>query len=337
MQKGRLITLISFGLSALFLGRKALAIGNLRDKVVLITGGTSGLGYILARQFAREDCKVAICAQNPEELERAANKLRESGADVLTLECDVSDSEEVKEMVDGVINRFGQLDILVNNAGIMMVGPMDSFRKEDYEKAMNVMYWGMANTSFETIRHMKKRGAGQIVNITSIGGEVSIPHLLPYSASKFAALGFSEGMAAELAKDGIKVTTVIPGLMRTGSFVNAKFNRGDAKEFKLFSTLASAPVLTLPVEKAARRIVRAVKEKKGRVVLGMPARFMIQFHNLFPNITSRLFRLVASGLPNSHETSLESGREIESRSKSEHFGFGKEGLRNQRKYQDLEP
>src|SRR5690606_19122277 len=127
---------------------------------------------------------------------------------------------------------------------------------------MDVMYWGIFHTTFAVLPHMKERGEGQIINITSIGGKVSVPHLLPYSAAKFAAVGFSEGMTVELRKHNIFVTTVIPGLMRTGSYVNALFQKNDRLMFKIFSAISSAPLLTITAKKAARLTIRAIKGRK---------------------------------------------------------------------------
>ena len=111
----------------------------------------------------------------------------------------------------------------------------------DFEDAMGTMFWGMVYTTLAALPQMTERGAGRIVNITSIGGKVAVPHLLPYCCAKFAAVGFSEGIRAELAKDHIKVTTVVPGLLRTGSHANAVFKGDHHKEYGWFSLAATRP------------------------------------------------------------------------------------------------
>ena len=298
---------LSFGLIALNLGRRFAGRDYLKEKVALVTGGSKGLGFVLARRLGDQGCKVVICARDPDELEHAADKLRARGIQVLPIVCDVSEPQQVEDMVLETVDTFGHLDILVNNAGILQVGPMESFARGDYEKAMDVMYWGIANTTFSAMKHMRDRRRGHIVNITSVGAKISLPHLLPYNASKSAALGFSEGLATELAKDGICVTTIVPGLMRTGSFVNAQFGRGAQREFNLFSGLSGIPFLSLSPERAAKLIVNAIKDRKRYKVLGFQARALIQLHHFFPNTTIKVLELVNRVLPKAPDAFHESG------------------------------
>ena len=315
--------------------KKAFGITYLPNKVVLITGGSKGLGLVLAEQLIKEECFVAICARDEEELSRAKEHLRETGADIYTHVCDVSDRKQVEVLIDSVIHHFGKLDIVINNAGTIMVGPMETFGPEDYKKAMDVMYWGIANTTLSVLPYMKKRRQGHIVNITSIGGKVSVPHLLPYNSSKFAAVGFSEGIAAELRKDHIYVSTIVPWLMRTGSYVNAYFQKGNRKEFKLFSFMSSTPLLTLSAETAASKIIEAIKEKQAFKVIGIQARMAIEFHHFFPNLTPKIFSLLSRFIPASlEETALETGKEITDRSDdAEVVGIRKFGKKAQEEHQ----
>ena len=183
---------------------------DLRDKTVLVTGGSRGLGLVLAREFARNGAQVAICARDEEELEKARVDLLERGADVMTVQCDVTKNEEVENMVNRVHERFGKIDVLVNNAGTIQVGPLEVMNRKDFKKAMKAHFWGPLNTILAVLPEMRERQDGRIVNISSIGGKIAVPHLVPYSASKFALVGLSKGLRAELRKDGIVVTTVCP-------------------------------------------------------------------------------------------------------------------------------
>ena len=124
-------------------------------------------------------------------------------------------------MIDAVSRHYGHIDILVNNAGEIMVSPFENLTTADFERAMAVMFWGTLYTTLAVLPSMKARGQGRIVNVTSIGGKVSVPHLLSYSCAKAAAVAFSNGLRNEVRQFGIDVTTIIPGLMRTGSHVNA--------------------------------------------------------------------------------------------------------------------
>jgi NAD(P)-dependent dehydrogenase (short-subunit alcohol dehydrogenase family) len=265
--------------------------------VALITGGSRGLGFLLAREFAREGCSIVICARDDRELSRAAQALANRGAEVLPIRCDVTDREQVDRLVADSSRQFGRIDILVNNAGIIQVGPLDTMTVDDFRNAMDVMYWGVLYPTLAVLPQMRRRRQGRIVNITSIAGKVSVPHLLPYSSAKFAAVGLSEGLRAELANDGIKVVTVVPGLMRTGSHLNARFKGRAGHEFTWFSLGASLPGISMDAERAARHIVSATKRGEAERVLTIPALLLDRFHGLLPGTTAQIMGLVNAFLP----------------------------------------
>jgi len=264
----------------------------LRGKVVLITGGSRGLGLSLARAFVRERCSIAICARDRAELEAAQNDLEGRGAEVLAIECDVSDRMQVDRMVELVIARFGRIDVLVNNAGEIQVGPVESMTLEDFEHAMQVMFWGTVYPVMALLPQFCSQGSGRIVNITSIGGKVAVPHLLPYTCAKFAAVGFSEGLRAELTGKGVKVVTIAPGLMRTGSFLNAWFKGDQERESTWFGLSSSMPGLSMNADRAARQIVAATARGDAEKILTIPANILARFHGLFPGATADILGVV---------------------------------------------
>lgn len=270
---------------------------DLRGKTVLITGGSRGLGLVMAREFALEGAKLAICARDVEELERARADLAERGARVLAVPCDVTERTQVNELVDVVRDHYGRIDVLVNNAGVIQVGPFEVTTVEDYEEAMATHFWGPLYATLAVLPEMRGRRDGRIVNISSIGGKISVPHLLPYSASKFALVGLSEGLRAELKKDGIAVTTVCPGLMRTGSPRNATFKGRHRAEYAWFSISDALPVSAMKAERAARQIIAACKRGDAEVVLSIQAELAVWFHGLFPGLTSDLLGFINSLLP----------------------------------------
>jgi NAD(P)-dependent dehydrogenase (short-subunit alcohol dehydrogenase family) len=286
---------------------------DLEGQVVLITGGSRGLGLSLAREFAGRGCRIAICARDAEELAKARQDLEDRGAEALTIECDVSDQEQVKRMMARAIAHFGRVDILVNNAGEIQVGPVDSMTIEDFERAMKVMFWGTVYPTMELLPHLKRRGSGRVVNITSIGGKVAVPHLLPYTCAKFAAVGFSEGLHAELAKSGVKVVTIAPGLMRTGSYVGAEF-KGDAdKEAAWFAASSSTPGLTMGGERAAKQIVEAAARGTAEKILTTPANVLAKAHGVAPGLTAQALALVNEWLlPAGSSKAGKRGHETES-------------------------
>jgi NAD(P)-dependent dehydrogenase (short-subunit alcohol dehydrogenase family) len=270
---------------------------DLHGRVVLISGGSRGLGFAMAEEFARERAKLVICARNEEPLERARRELEQHGAEVLAVRCDVADPVQVERMVEQALQRFGRVDVLVNNAGIITVGPVEVQRREDFEEAMDVIFWGAVNPSLAVLPRMLEQGEGRIVNITSIGGRVSVPHLLPYNCAKFALVGFSEGLRSELAREGICVITIVPGLMRTGSHVNAFFKGQHRAEYTWFSLGATLPITSMSARRAARTIVDAVRRGRQDLVLTPQAKLLALFHGIFPGVTSGVLALVNRLLP----------------------------------------
>jgi len=299
---------------------------SLQDKVVLITGGSRGLGLVIARQMLRQGAHVAICARDAMELERAheeleleraLHELRQDEGHVLTVPCDVTDREQVQVLVHTVQQHFGRIDVLINNAGTIQVGPVELMTLEDYEEAMKVHFWGPLYTVLAVLPGMRQRRQGRIVNISSIGGKLSMPHLLPYNASKFALVGFSEGLRAELAKDGIVVTTVCPGLMRTGSPRNAFFKGQHRAEYAWFSISDALPLVSQSAERAARQIIAACKRGDAEVVLSLPAKLATTVHGLFPGCTADLLGLANTlllpgpgGIGTAHRTGKDSSSQL---------------------------
>lgn len=273
---------------------------DLKDKVVLITGGSRGLGLVMGREFAKQGAKIAICSRDEAELSRARVDLESLGAEVLDVVCDVTVQENVNEMVKAVKARFGRIDVLVNNAGVIQVGPIEVQTLEDFNQAMDVHFFGPLYTMMAVLPDMRERNEGRIINISSVGGKVSVPHLAPYCASKFALTGLSSSMRAELAKDNVYVTTVCPGLMRTGSHINATFKGQNKAEFAWFSIGNGSPLASINAERAASQIVRACRRGDAELVISIQAQLAVKFQNLFPELTADLMSLVNQLLPSAN-------------------------------------
>lgn len=288
---------------------------ELNGQVALITGGSRGLGLALARELADEGCRLAICARDEAELKRAAEDLRQRGAEVLTVRCDVSDKDDVNRMVASVEEEYGQIDLLVCNAGVMQVGQFQNMELADFEQAMDIMYWGVLYPILAVLPGMRARGEGRIANVTSIGGKVSVPRMLPYNSAKFAAVGLSEGLRAELADEGIAVTTIAPGLTRTGSYLQAEFSgdeEGRAAHYGFFAPLASLPLMTGDAERGAEAYVRAIK--RGMAEYTYPPQFglVTRIHGVAPATTMWALSLADRLLPKSGEgTETERGASLE--------------------------
>jgi NAD(P)-dependent dehydrogenase (short-subunit alcohol dehydrogenase family) len=290
---------------------------DLRGQVVLITGGSRGLGLALARAFAQEGCRLVLCARDAQELDRARADIVQQGAAVLVVPCDVANQNQVNSAVEKATRHFGRVDILVNNAGTIQVGPMQTATVQDFEDALRVMFWGVLYPTLAVLPQMRARRSGRIVTITSIGGKVSMPHLLPYTCAKFAAVGLSEGLRAELGREGISVTTIVPGLMRTGSHLNALFRGHQEQEFTWFSLGASLPLISMDAERAARQIVRATQRGEAERILSLPANLLERFHGLLPGTTTNILHAVNQMLPVAESvTTSERGMEVQQRVQS---------------------
>lgn len=258
---------------------------SLDGKVVLITGGSRGLGLALARELGSRGAKVAICGRNERSLSRAREDLRQRGVRVLVVQGDLSRREEAVSVVRRVRATLGPIDVLVNNAGQIQVGPHDSMTEEDHETSLDLYYWAPLRLMEEVLPEMKARKHGHIVNISSIGGRIAVPHMIPYSAGKHALTGLSRGMRAELGRYGITVLTVFPGLMNTGSPKNAAFKGRHKEEYAWFSLVDRAPGIAMNAARAARGIRRAIESNRTEKILGAHAHLAIALHDLAPSLS----------------------------------------------------
>jgi NAD(P)-dependent dehydrogenase (short-subunit alcohol dehydrogenase family) len=270
---------------------------DLRGKTVLITGGSRGLGLLLAKEFAARGAQIAISARQKDELDRAKNQLLGTTKDVLTIEGDITMRAEAENTVSTVEQHFGPLDILVNNAGTITVGPVESMTIDDFRDSLDTHFWGPYFTTMAALSSMRKWRSGSIINISSIGGKLSVPHLLPYSVGKFALTGFSEGLRSELLKDNVYVTTVCPGLMRTGSPRNALFKGQNEAEYAWFSVSDALPIVSISATRAARQIVDACVRRQSELVLSLPAKLGVLLHGLAPGMTVDVLGLINKLLP----------------------------------------
>lgn len=291
--------------SAFFQKPKPVSIAG---KVVVITGGSRGLGLQMAIEFGKAGSRLVLAARDREELERAPNFLLEQGAisqasDVLLVPCDLKEAQECEKLIREATEHFGRVDVLINNAGTIYVGPIEKQPLEAYREAMESNFFAALQTTYAVLPQMLQRREGAIVNITSIGGKIPVPHLAPYVASKFAAVGFSETLHAELRSKGIRVTTVCPGLMRTGSYPNAIVVGELEKEYRWFALGASLPGVAHSSKAAARTILQAVMEGRTEITVGLDAYLAARFAGLAPDTAQFIGHLANNAiLPKSRGT-----------------------------------
>ena len=274
---------------------------NLRGKVILITGGSRGLGFAIAEELAAKGARLVLTARRRDELDRARIRLVATGnikpEDVYIQAADVSVVTEIRHLIAAATEYFGQIDGVVNCAGIILVGPVEGHTLASYRQAMDINFFGALHTTLAVLPQMLARGDGAVVNIASIGGKVAFPHLLPYVASKFAMTGWSQGLRAELTGKGICVTTVFPGVMRTGSHIQARFTGNAAKEYRWFASAASFPGTATDATAAARKVVTALARGTAEISIGLQAIVAARFSNLAPELTSRMLTIANGFLP----------------------------------------
>ena len=269
-------------------------------QVVLITGGSRGLGLALAERYGRSGAKLVLAARDIEELITARHTLLdrqaiESPDDVLLIPADLTDAAQAAMLIDHAIGHFGRIDVLINNAGIIEVGPVENQPIAAYRRAMATNFFAALHTTHAALPHLLRRnpirGDAAIVNIASIGGKFAMPHMLPYVASKFALVGFSEGLHAELRHKGIRVTTVCPGLMRSGGEAHAEFTGQTKKEQRWFNLAAKTPVLAASVRHAANKIYNAVTAGRAEITITPQAWLAARIVGLAPATTQYLASL----------------------------------------------
>ncbi len=273
-------------------------------KVVLVCGASRGLGRAVARVFAARGAHVAVCARDAvdladcqRELEQIARARRSGAGEIFADVCDLRDREAAALFVARASQRLGPIDVLVANAATIEVGPVEVLGVDAFERAMRDIFSSSLHPVLAALPSMRARRSGTIAFVTSIGGRLGIPHLAPYSAAKFAEVGLSEALRAEVAKDGVRVCTVVPGLMRTGSYAHARFAGDPEKEYLWFTAGATTPFVAMDADRAAHRIVAGIARGDREVVFTIPARMARRLHGWAPSLVARLSELAGRFLP----------------------------------------
>ncbi len=185
------------------------------DKRIIVTGSGRGIGKAIARRFAEEGAAVAICDIDRETAESTAAEINDTGGTALAIELDVRSSESVRGMLDAVVAEWGRVDVLVNNAGITIAKPVVEFTEEEWERTLDINLKGVFRCSQLAAVQMITQGGGKIINLSSESGKTAKPNFTIYAASKFGVVGFTQGLAQELAPHGITVNAVCPGIVHT--------------------------------------------------------------------------------------------------------------------------
>jgi len=244
---------------------------NFKNKTVLITGASSGIGREAAIEFAKLGANIVLVARRKDKLEQTASELKKFHVSTLVCQCDVSKKDQVKEMSQAVFEKFISVDILVNNAGFAIYGSVSDLSISDIESQMETNYFGMVYCIKNFLPSMLKKKSGHIVNIASVAASFGLPGITSYCASKFAMLGFSEGLKHELKDSGVGITVVSPIMVRTNFFDHSSFEK-----------MPKYSPTSLDPKTVAKAILKAANSSRLEIVVPSMVRSAIWMKSTLP-------------------------------------------------------
>jgi short-subunit dehydrogenase len=260
------------------------------NKVVVITGASSGIGEASAIQFAKSGAHVILVGRRKEKLLEVEKKLLEYNVSTLVCPCDVSNKSQVKEMSNKVLEKFGKIDILINNAGFAIYGKVSDLDIEQIESQMITNYFGMIYCIKNFLKKMLEQKSGHIVNVASVAGSFGLPGIASYCASKFAMLGFSESLQHELKGTGVGITVISPIMVKTNFFDHTSF----ASMVKYSQTALSAHTV-------AKAILKAANSSRLEIIVPSFVRGAIWAKHTFPYLINPIVSSAFKNLLESKE------------------------------------
>ncbi len=257
---------------------------SFKDKVILITGASSGLGEALAKVFAKEQARLALLARRADRLQALVNDCQQLKATALAITCDVTKDEDLPHAVMQTHQQLGPIDVVVANAGFGVVEYAENLTLDDYKRQFETNVFGVLRTIYATLDDLKKT-KGRIVIVGSALGHIAIPEYTAYTMSKFAVTALAQTLYQELGRYGISVTLISPGYVTT-EFRNIN-NEGVFKE----NNREPAPAgLSMPVDKAAKIIFKAIRNRERERIFTLPGRMGVLLNRLFPSLIPWFYR-----------------------------------------------
>lgn len=244
---------------------------DFKNKTVLITGASSGIGKVTAIEFAKLGANVILVARSKERLEQVESQLKKFNVTTMVCSCDVSNKEQVLEMSKLVFEKFPFVDILVNNAGFAIYGPVTDLSVDEIESQMGTNYLGMVYCVKAFLQPMLDRKSGHIVNVASVAASFGLPGIASYCASKFAMLGFSEGLKHELKDTGVGITVVSPIMVRTEFFDHPSFEK-----------MPKYSPTSLDPKTVAKAILQAANSSRLEIIVPSVVRGAVWLKHTFP-------------------------------------------------------
>ncbi len=253
---------------------------NLKEKVVFITGASSGIGAAAARAYAKAGAKVVCAARRTDRLEELVRELERKGHEALAVPCDVRDEKSVRAAVDQAVRRFGGIDVLVNNAGVGLYGQIAELTAEKLHENFDINVYGVLRCVQAALPHLRRRGGGQIVNVSSVLGHRALPGMGGYCASKFALNALTESMRTELKAEKIDVILISPGITETEFRQSAMTTTGKRE--------SRAPSKPMTAEEVADAMVKASRKRQREVILTLSGRAMVEINRFAPALFDKV-------------------------------------------------
>ena len=267
-----------------------MSIKTFKGKVAVITGGGSGIGQALACQLGAKGCDLALVDVNRKGMQETKKKLSGKGVKVTLHVADVSDEKSMKALVDEVVAAHGKVNLLFNNAGITFAKSFEGHSLQDWERIIGINLWGVIYGCHFFLPHLKEQaGEAHIINLSSMVAFMGPPEQTSYSATKAAIKGFSESLWAELHGAGVGVTVVHPGAIRTAIMDEALKSAEHQDTFARTKEIVDK--MAMPVNKAAKKILKAVRKDKMRVVIGADALLFESAKRALPDQVHKVFLL----------------------------------------------
>jgi len=260
---------------------KSIKILGMKNKVVIITGASSGIGKACAEKFGGEGAKVVIAARNQEKLNSVADQLTQKSIDVLAVQCDVSKQEDCQKLIDETINKYGSIDVLINNAGISMRAIFNDTDVKVLEQVMNINFWGTVYSTKYALPHLLK-SKGSVVGVSSIAGYVGLPARTGYSASKYAMQGFLDALRTENLKTGLHVMVACPGFTAS-NIRNTALSSDGSQQGE--SPRDEGKMMT--AEEVANHIYNGINQRKRTLVLTTEGKLAVFLGKLFPKFIEK--------------------------------------------------
>lgn len=251
---------------------------SLENKVVLITGASSGFGEDAAWLFAHEGCKVVLAARRVDRLQTLASRIQDAGGEAIAIPMDIVNADDVENMVQSAMDLYGKIDILFNNAGIGRVGWYEEYSMDrDIETLINVNLIGTMRVTRAVLPHMIKQREGHIINMISVAGYISAPLISSYSASKSGLRAFTDSIRREVAPLGIKVSGIYPGFAKT------EFGQHIGKS-EAYGSIRNKINFRMSSEYVASKVIQLAKYPRRKMIIPWWANIVVTFVTLFPTL-----------------------------------------------------